>query len=193
MRILGAVLAGGRSARFGSDKALAIVEGKTLIDRAIEALSAHAELVVSCGRTLENTVSVADRPGGGSGPLAGLNAALHLARDNGFDAVLCAPLDVNPLPGALALLAGARCAVLRTQWSIGIWPAALASELDRHLAGGARSFRSWIEVAYPMEVEDSQLLLRNINFRSDLEAGAWLGERPLSTNRLIGPNRDGGA
>lgn len=170
MRILGAILAGGRSTRFGGDKALAILEGKTLIDRAIEALGAHAELVVSCGRTCKDTVSVADRPSGGSGPLAGLNAALHLARDSGFDAVLCAPLDVDPLPGALTLLTGAGCAVLRTQWSIGIWPAALASELDRHLAGGARSLRSWIEIADPLEVEDSQLLLRNINFRSDLEA-----------------------
>lgn len=169
MRLLGAVLAGGRSTRFGSDKALAILDGKTLIEHAIEALSVHAEAVVSCGRAFPGIASVADRPSGGNGPLAGLNAALSLAQDRDFDAVLCAPLDVHPLSEALALLASARYAVLRTQWTIGIWPTVLASKLDHHLARGGRSFQSWIQIAGGLAIDDGNLRLRNINFRCDLD------------------------
>ncbi|NYT41958.1 NTP transferase domain-containing protein [Sphingomonas sp. R-74633] len=168
MRILGAVLAGGQSTRFGSDKALATIDGIGLIDHAVSALAAHAGSVVSCGRPWRELDWIPDRPLGGGGPLTGLNAALHLARKSGFDAVLCAPLDVHPLSKALPLLAGARCAVLRTQWTIGLWPTALAPALDRHLASGARSIRSWLHAADAAFVEDAHLALRNINTASDL-------------------------
>ena len=48
--ILGAVLAGGLSTRFGSDKALAELDGHTLIARAVDALSGWCEYVVVVGR-----------------------------------------------------------------------------------------------------------------------------------------------
>ena len=48
--ILGAVLAGGQSSRFGSDKALAELGGATLLERAVDALSAWCEKVVVVGR-----------------------------------------------------------------------------------------------------------------------------------------------
>lgn len=173
MRILGALLAGGRSSRFGSDKALARMEGKPLIEHAIAALGNHADRVVVCGRIWPESQSLADRPLGGLGPLAGLNAALHFARDAGFGAVLCAPLDVFPLEDALPLLAGERRAVLCSQWSVGLWPAALAPRLDHHLATGARSIRSWMAVADPVLVDDRHLQLRNLNTPDDLPVGAF--------------------
>jgi molybdenum cofactor guanylyltransferase len=49
-RILGVVLAGGQSTRFGSDKALAEYQGHTLIARAVDALSGWCEYVVVVGR-----------------------------------------------------------------------------------------------------------------------------------------------
>ena len=49
-QILGVVLAGGRSLRFGSDKALASFEGKSLIDRAIEAVAPYCADIVVAGR-----------------------------------------------------------------------------------------------------------------------------------------------
>lgn len=174
MRLLGAVLAGGRSSRFGGDKALARIDGKPLIAHAVEALSRYADDVVCCGRAWPGTATLADRPAGGHGPLAGLNAALGYALEHGFDAVLCAPLDVHPLAEALPRLTGSHCAVLRGQWTIGRWPAALAPALDRHLARGQRSIRSWLAASGADRVDDADLDLRNINLASDLPVPAGM-------------------
>ena len=48
--ILGAVLAGGKSSRFGSDKALAEIAGHTLIAQAVDALAGWCDHVVVVGR-----------------------------------------------------------------------------------------------------------------------------------------------
>ncbi|MBU3078769.1 molybdenum cofactor guanylyltransferase [Sphingomonas quercus] len=168
MRLLGAVLAGGKSRRFGSDKALAIVDGRALIEHAVAALSAHAALVICCGRPWPGLGWLPDRPAPGGGPLGGLSAALHFAGNNGFDAVLSAPVDVHPLIEALPLLAERQCAALGSQWTIGVWPASMASMLDAHLFSGATSIKSWLDVAKPVLIDDCHLSLRNINYRHDL-------------------------
>ena len=62
MRLLGAVLAGGRSSRFGSDKAEALLHGRSLLDHAIEALSAQCDSVIVVGREHHGTPSIPDRP-----------------------------------------------------------------------------------------------------------------------------------
>lgn len=47
MRMLGAILAGGRSTRFGSDKAMAMLpDGRTLMDHAIATLRPHVAQIV---------------------------------------------------------------------------------------------------------------------------------------------------
>ena len=48
--ILGVVLAGGQSTRFGSDKAMAELGGRTLLARAFDTLSGFCELVIVAGR-----------------------------------------------------------------------------------------------------------------------------------------------
>ena len=48
--ILGCVLAGGQSQRFGSDKALAELAGRSLLARAVDALWGWCEAVVVVGR-----------------------------------------------------------------------------------------------------------------------------------------------
>ena len=50
MRVLGVVLAGGQSRRFGSDKALAEIAGRTLLDRAVATLARQVDTVVVAGR-----------------------------------------------------------------------------------------------------------------------------------------------
>ncbi len=169
MRILGAILAGGRSIRFGSDKAAALIGSRSLIEHAIEALAPQVSALVVCGRSWRGRTALADRPEAGLGPLGGLNAALHHAVEHGFDAVLSVPVDVFPLPPDLLLrFAGKQAETLRRHHAIGLWSAGLAPALDRHLAAGHRSIRSWIEVTGASSTDDAGLDLRNINTPADL-------------------------
>lgn len=169
MRVLGALLAGGRSRRFGSDKALAAYGGRRLIDHAVATLRAQTEGLVVCGREWPGLVALADRPLADCGPLGGLNAALHHAAASGFDAVLCIPLDVHPLPRDLrARLEGEGARVLAAQHAIGFWPAALAGALDAHLARGHRAIGGWVAHTGAVRVPDAELGLVNINTRDDL-------------------------
>ncbi|HEX7875718.1 MAG TPA: molybdenum cofactor guanylyltransferase [Sphingobium sp.] len=171
MRLLGAVLAGGRSSRFGSDKALAVMgDGRTLLEHAAAAIAPHVEAVVVCGRTVEGMAGLADRPAPDMGPLGGLNAALHHAASQGFDAVLTTGCDMPVYPAALAqALMGTSPAVLKGQQLAGFWPASLASELDAHLAEeNNRSIFGWIERIGARIVERPDILLPNINRPADL-------------------------
>lgn len=169
MRVLGAVVAGGLSRRFGSDKALVMLNGGTLIEHALKALRAQTEGVVVCGREWPSAISLADRPASGQGPLGGLNAALHHARQTGFDAVLCVPVDVFPLPPNLRiLLQGCGPKVFDGQHLIGFWQTQYADALAAHLARGDRSCKSWIQASSATRVSDASLRFRNLNRPSDL-------------------------
>jgi len=169
-RILGAVLAGGRSRRFGSDKAIAEIDGKTLIDRAIGDLSACVDTVAVCGREIEGLLSLPDRPQADMGPLGGLNAALHHAASHGFAGVLSTGCDMPVFPPALAAaLIGEGAAIVEGQQLLGYWPSRLAPLLDTHLETGTdRSIRGWLTVAQPRSVVPDGPL-PNINTPADLE------------------------
>ncbi|WP_033922162.1 molybdenum cofactor guanylyltransferase [Sphingomonas sp. 37zxx] len=165
MRLLGAILAGGLSRRFGSDKAQALLDGTPLIDRVIAALTPQVDAVILCGRA----PGLADRPPGGLGPLAGLNAALHHAQALGFDAVLSVPCDAPYLPGDLRLILGEGPAFIADQPVIGLWPASLAARLDLHLStDGDRSLRGWARIAGA--AARSAPPIANINTAADLAA-----------------------
>lgn len=167
MRLLGAVLAGGRSSRFGSDKALALWNGRSLLDHAVAALGRHVETVVVCGRE----GGLADRPAPDMGPLGGLNAALHHALAQGFDAVLTTGCDVPLYPDGLAqALIGDGAAILKGQPLAGFWPASLARELDAHLAEeNNRSIHGWLERIGARIMDRPEFVLPNINRPEDLE------------------------
>ena len=173
MRLLGAVLAGGRSSRFGSDKALALMpDGRTLIEHAVAAIAPHVEAVVVCGRVVEGLTSLSDRPAPDMGPLGGLNAALHHAQSEGYDAVLTTGCDMPVYPAVLVeALAGKGAAVLKGQQLAGFWPAGLAGELDAHLAEeNSRSIFGWLERIGARIVERADIVLPNFNRPEDLEA-----------------------
>ncbi|WP_037565924.1 molybdenum cofactor guanylyltransferase [Sphingomonas sp. UNC305MFCol5.2] len=168
MRVLGAILAGGKSRRFGTDKALALHEGRCLMGHCIEALREQVDDLVVCGRAWPGLVSLPDRPVADAGPLGGLNAALHYP---GFDAVLCVPVDVHPLPGDLRhMLEGGEARVLASQHAIGFWPRRLGSVLDAHLERGHRAIGGWIAHTGAIRLPDAALALVNINTRADLSA-----------------------
>lgn len=172
-RILGAVLAGGRSSRFGSDKAMALLDGRPLIDHCVAMLMPFADDIVICGRDHPDLTCIADRPAPDLGPLGGLNAALAYARAEGFAAVLTMACDTPVVPSALLeeLIARPGGAYLRHLPIAGYWPVALADPLDGHLtAGGDRSVRRWAAtVDVPGIAHDP---VPNINSPEDLSAMA---------------------
>ncbi|WP_353227706.1 molybdenum cofactor guanylyltransferase [Novosphingobium sp.] len=145
-RILGVVLAGGQSRRFGSDKALALIGGRTLLDRAVATLERQCDAVVVAGRDDAPVAVVADRPQAGMGPLGGLNAALHHAAANGFDAVLSIPVDGMDLPDDLIGELSPGPAHCDSAPVIGLWPVGAGPALDALMATAeprARSMRAF--------------------------------------------------
>lgn len=170
LRYLGALLAGGASTRFGSDKALAIWRGRSLIEQTLDALRERTDDLVICGRAWPRVHMLNDRPHAGIGPLGGLSVALHHARETGHDWVLCAPLDVVPLVANLTHLKEWDAAtVIAEQRAVGLWPVSLADSLDTYLASGQRSIRSWIESSGALEIPEIEPMF-NINRPSDLDA-----------------------
>jgi len=168
--ILGVVLAGGQSSRFGSDKALAELDGRTLIARAVDALSGLCEYVVVVGRAQAPAPTLPDWPHEGMGPLGGLAAALHHARDEGYETVLSCGVDSVDLPDNLLDLLGHAPACLAAQPVVGLWPASAAAEIEAILTGdGRHSMKRFAEVIGARAVE-LPVAPANINTPADLAA-----------------------
>ncbi|MGI4881481.1 MAG: molybdenum cofactor guanylyltransferase [Janthinobacterium lividum] len=143
--VLGAVLAGGASSRFGSDKAMALFHGKALIEHVISRMLPQVSDLVVVGRDYRGEVSILDRPAAGLGPLGGLCAALHHAAAGGYDAVLTSGCDLPELPLDLREALGEAPSIVIGQPLLALWPSALAGLLDLHLDRSAdRSLRSWV-------------------------------------------------
>jgi molybdenum cofactor guanylyltransferase len=168
MKILGAIIAGGKATRFGGDKAAALLNGKALIDHVADGLRPQVEALVVCGREWPGIESIADRPAPGMGPLGGLNAALHAAQQNGFDAVLSAGCDVLPVPDFRRLSEGEDGAVVvKDHCLFGLWPTVFAAQLDSHLSKGTdRSMRHWIATSGAHEVA-CDTVFHNLNTQAD--------------------------
>ena len=169
-RILGAVLAGGASRRFGSDKALAPFGGAPMLEHVVRTLAPQVAEIAICGREWGDLRVLPDAGAERIGPLAGLDSALRFAAANWFDAVLTTPVDVVPLPADLtAHLAGPCAAVFDDQWLIGWWPVALAEPLGRFLATGDRRWHRWMQEAGATRVAEPHPL-HNLNTRAQWAA-----------------------
>lgn len=149
MTILGAVLAGGAATRFGADKALAPLAGRTLLEHALASLAPHCTALVVCGRAEAPVATLADLPHPGLGPLGGLVAALAYAEVSGLAAVLTTACDTPALPPELlGVLLAAGCGHAAEAPTVGMWPVRLAAPLRTHLAtGGTRAIRRWAALA----------------------------------------------
>lgn len=170
-KILGAIIAGGKSRRFGSDKTVADMLGKPLIQHVIDELTPQCDNLVICGRSWQDHVVLVDRPHNDMGPLAGLCAALYFAATNGFDYVHSAACDVLPVADASsfsgygAIEAGAR--YIQGHYLSAIWPTKLSSLLDMHLATSSDfSLRKWIEISGALPCDDPRQST-NLNTTSD--------------------------
>lgn len=153
---IGAVLCGGRSSRFGSDKALAPFRSSLVGARVVAALrGAGIDPVVAIGGTAGDSLglpTVADRwPG--DGPLAALATALAWARRGWVLVVPCdlplletAHLERLLIPGppdegraVVATIDGA------PKVSLAIWPADRGRTVLRLVEAGERRFRAALD------------------------------------------------
>ena len=137
--ILGVVLAGGQSTRFGSDKAMAELGGRTLLARAFDTLSGFCELVIVAGRERgPGHRCIPDWPHANMGPLGGIAAALRIARDEGYDSVLSCGVDSIGLPDNLLDLLSPAPAYLEDQPVVGHWPTDAVDAIETLLLAEGR-------------------------------------------------------
>ena len=149
-RTLGAVIAGGLSSRFGSDKALAPIEGRAMIEHVVAALRPWVDELAICGRAHGEDRSLPDYPTTGLGPLAGFNAALRYAAAHGFESVITVPCDTPRISPEIfeALRCHAGPAYLSDCPVMGIWPVDLTGPLNDFIATDLRrSVRGWARLS----------------------------------------------
>ncbi|WP_230481413.1 molybdenum cofactor guanylyltransferase [Sphingomonas sp. Leaf21] len=165
MSILGAVLAGGRSSRFGSNKAFAMLGDQPLVTHARGLIAPYCTRVVQVG----GDDGVPDMPEPGLGPLGGIAGALDYAAANGFRCVLTIGCDMPRLPEGLIE------AIMRREPSycqdapvLGLWPAALGAHLMAHLSlGHDRSMRGWARAVGAIPIASPEPIA-NVNTPADL-------------------------
>jgi len=168
--ILGVVLAGGQSTRFGSDKALAELGGRTLLARAVDTLQGFCEYVVVAGREMAPAPTIPDWPGAGMGPLGGIAAGLRLAQDEDYEAVLTCGVDSVNLPETLLEMLAPAPAYLADQPVVGLWPMGAVGTVERILeSDGRHSMLAFAEAVGARAVKTNSKSA-NINTPADLAA-----------------------
>lgn len=167
--ILGAIVAGGQSTRFGSDKAMAQVGGRALIDHVADHLGRQCAEVIVVGREHPGSRAITDQPEAGLGPLGGVAAALLEALASGYACVLTAPCDAFDLPDDLAQSLHPWPSYVESQPVIGLWPASAADEALAILKSDARhSMRAFAEAIGARPVKLPRIPA-NINTAAELE------------------------
>ena len=168
--ILGVVLAGGLSTRFGSDKALAELDGRSLLTRAVERLSGLCDKVVVAGRKDAPAECIADWPRAGMGPLGGIAAGLRHAQQNGFTSMFSCSVDSVNLPATLLTELSPPPAYLESQPVIGHWGVETASAVAAILQSEGRHSMLAFARSVNARAVTSASIPANINTPADLAA-----------------------
>jgi len=84
--ILGVVLAGGKSKRFGEDKSTIKLNDKTLIEHTLDKIKSKLNkiIIVSNDKVLKNYITINDCIDGQLGPLVGVLSAMKWIKDNNY-------------------------------------------------------------------------------------------------------------
>ncbi len=160
-RIVGVVLAGGRSSRMGGgDKTLRELGGRPMLAHVLARLEPQVtDIVISANGDLSDFAAfgwpvVGDSLPGFQGPRAGIEAGLvwTAANCSGTTTVITVPGDTPFIPGDLVrrLTEAGPVAVARTKGGVhpvvGLWPLAMADDLKAALIGGLRRASCWAEM-----------------------------------------------
>ncbi|MHB8529250.1 MAG: molybdenum cofactor guanylyltransferase [Caulobacteraceae bacterium] len=107
MALAGLILAGGRSRRFGAEKAVAEVAGASMLERVLSVLEVASSSIAISAAPQSRAAAFArerdlaclhDEPGAPDGPLAGVMAGLLWGRGQGASHLITAPCDTPFLP-----------------------------------------------------------------------------------------------
>jgi molybdenum cofactor guanylyltransferase len=194
--VVGVVIAGGRSVRFGGEKAVAVLAGKPLLMWAAArlarscvavAINARPDTEAEALARAEGLTVLHDIPGDAAGPLSGVKVGLQWAQELGASAVAVSPCDVPLLPenvfARLIQEAGTGAAMAETseghQPQCAVWPVSALPKLTAALANGAHP-PTWqmLESIGAVRVRFSPPeAFANVNTRPDLAAIAGRLER----------------
>jgi molybdopterin-guanine dinucleotide biosynthesis protein A len=163
--ITGALLAGGRSLRMGSDKCLVELAGKPMVAHVIARLRPQVHRIVIIANDDPTRFAgtclpvVCDTVEGRAGPLAGLHAALEWSISETPDARFVATVPVDtpflPVDAVVQLKAaldekGAASAIAACAGTyhpvVGLWDVALIGEVDDALRSGVRAMTRFAEM-----------------------------------------------
>ena len=171
--VVGALLVGGASTRFGSPKALARYGGETLAERGHRVLAEAFDEVIVVGKTadaLDLPFEVLDDGSDTRASMVGLAAALRLA---GTEVVVVLPTDM-PLVTAEVLraladaVAGHDAAVPQTGALPGAYRRTALGVLERRIAAGDLALHGALGGLRTCVVELDESALRNVNEPGDL-------------------------
>lgn len=180
-----AILAGGKSRRFGQDKAFAQYQGRYLIEvlvAALEAQSAAPIMITGHAQSVPVALDmdfVPDRLTGEIGPLGGVHSAMRWAHELGYESVVTTPVDTPLLPAdfMVQLVAEGAPAIAKSADRLhplhGLWSVHLGDELESRIRRGMRSGHAWAEacmakhVDFPFQGELDPFF--NVNTAADLD------------------------
>lgn len=180
------ILAGGEGRRIGGGKPLRSLQGRTLLDRAIEQAHRWSSTVAIAARSPcqlgETQVRLLIDPPDIAGPLAGLVSARTL----GFPLTLTMPCDMPFLPADLLsrlaeALPGHGASLASSGGQVhpvcGLWDGAALKSLDAYLSGGRRSVIGFAEAVGYASVEWADTVFANVNTPQELERAEahWTG------------------
>ena len=189
-KILGVVLAGGKSLRFGEDKSQVKLNNKSLIDHILsEVLTEFKELLIVSNNPIElnksENISIISDFKNNLGPLGGVLTAMKWIKDNNKDYqwISTFPTDtpffknqilkdfhdkINLKSGKLFFIKSNN-----TRHNIfGLWSIDLADKLEKDLENGDRKVEDWANKVgvniIDMQFEKNDPFF-NINTKEDLE------------------------
>lgn len=201
--ILGVILAGGASRRFGANKSAALLGGRALLTWVVERATPQVQLLLlntndpEVGRGAAKLERIAD-DAPHEGPIAGILASLAQAERRGFTHIASFACDTPFFPRDTVVRLASAVESSNADYAVAscganahrifaLWPLACRAQLQHAFANGARSMRDierWLEPAwadFPKNGGPDGDPFFNINTPEDLEAAErWLSRKPLS-------------